>query len=77
MKKLAILMTVCAMTLFNSQLHAGIGQGAAQGTDQSDSFVLWTIGIGALAVIATMTGIIVASSTETTGDAQVTASQSH
>lgn len=63
MKKLAILMTACAMTLFSTHVHAQTGQGSTQGTDQGNSFV-WGIGLGALAVLATMTGIVAASSTD-------------
>ena len=63
MRKFAAILTAVAMTLFSTQAHAQTGQGSMQGSETGSSFS-WGIGLGAIAVLAAMSGIVAASSTD-------------
>jgi len=64
MKKLAVVMTVLSMTMFAVNGHAQPQGGAAQGGSDSSMNFAWGIGVGAVAVLATMAGLVGASSSK-------------
>ena len=62
MKKLIIILTALAVVNFTAPLQADTGSAAKSGSEEASGRT-WVIGLGMLAAIGVMAGVIVASAT--------------
>ena len=70
MKKFTLLMTIFAMTIFSSAIHADhpqrVGQAAKEGTVQAEKSFAWGLCLGGLVVIGVVAGLAIGCSSTST-----------
>lgn len=70
MKKLLFILTTVCFTCFSTSGFTQVGDAAKSSEQQGSSGFAWGIGLGALAAIATMVGLVVSSSTDSPSTTQ-------